>query len=427
MEHNWRLPAGRRCRVDTCQRFSFQFEGSTVTFSKPIRRPISGEEEHFLLEFAHFLSGVRSPASIAAYQSDIRLFAENTSGLDLLQVTDAQEDDYIASLQRLGLKRRTISRKGTAFRYYRQFLSRRRLTAESLNPVVESKAVDRKLGMKPSVFAEQNGIDEALSAFMLHVGENRSPATVRAYTCDLLKFHDCLRNIAKWHQVTKQLISDFLDQQITAGLNANSTARLLSTIRSLFVWLKQKGYIIGNPTLSLRVPRGGKKTPIPSPSDIRIEASSDIPSEFPALRDLVTFELLYRCGVGVSEISHLNVSSVDLKRRRLTIQGRRGRQRYIFLPEFLIGVLVSYLPRRQAMGDDNAPLVVNLRGGRLTGRSIGRVIERLAAAHKLPEGTHPHTLRHAYASHGLKCGKDVQDIRHGLGVSGVSIVVKIGN
>ena len=110
------------------------------------------------------------------------------------------------------------------------------------------------------------------------------------------------------------------------------------------------------------------------------------------------------------------------------IQGRRGRRRYIHLPEFLIGVLVSYLPRRQAMDDDNAaPLVVNLRGGRLTARSIGRVVERLAAAHKLPEGTHPHTLRHAYASHGLKSGKDVQDIKHDLGVSGVSAVLKISN
>jgi integrase/recombinase XerC len=398
-----------------------------VTSSKSTRRPISGEEEHFLLEFAHFLSGVRSPASIAAYQSDIRLFAENTPGLDLLHVTDAQEDDYIASLQRLGLKRRTISRKGTAFRYYRQFLSRRRPTGESLNPVPESNAsVDRKLGAQPSAFAQQNDIDEALSAFMLYVGENRSPSTVRAYTCDLLKFHDCLRNTAKWHQVTKQLIADFLDQQITDGLNANSTARLLSTIRSLFRWLQQNGYIIGNPTLSLRVPRGGRKAPIPFLSEIRARASADIPSEFPALRDVVTFELLYRCGVGVSEISNLNVSSVDLKRRRLMIQGRRGRRRYIHLPESLIGVLVSYLPRRQAMGDDNAaPLVVNLRGGRLTARSIGRVVERLVAAHKLPEGTHPHTLRHAHATHGLKSGKDVQDIRHDLGVSGVSAALKI--
>jgi integrase/recombinase XerC len=398
-----------------------------VTSSKSTRRPISGEEEHFLLEFAHFLSGVRSPASIAAYQSDIRLFAENTPGVNLLRITAAQEDDYLARLQALGFKRRTLGRKGTAFRYFHQFLSRKRLITERLNPVPESNvSADRKLGTKPSGFTEQNEIDEALSAFMLYVGENRSQATARAYTCDLLKFHDCLGNTAKWHQVTKQMISDFLDQQITAGLNANSTARLLSSIRSLFVWLQQNGYVIGNPTSPLRVPRGGKRASVPSIADLVVIASADIPSEFHALRDRLIFELPYRCGLRASEISSLNVSSVDLKRQRLMIQGRRGRRRYIHLPESLIGVLVSYLPPRQAMGGDNpAPLVVNLRGGRLTARSIGRVVERLAAAHKLPEGTHPQTLRHAYASHGLKSGKDVQDIRHDLGVSGVSATLKI--
>jgi integrase/recombinase XerC len=394
-----------------------------------MRRPISGEEEHFLLEFAHFLSGVRSPASIAAYQSDIRLFAENTPGLDLLHVTNAQEDDYIARLQRHGLKGRTISRKGTAFRYFKQFLSRKRLTGESLNPAPESNAsVYHKLGAKPSVFTEHNDIDMALSEFMLHVGENRSLATKRAYTCDLLKFHDCLPNSAKWHQVTKQLISDFIDQQIAAGLNANSTARLLSTIRSLFVWLQRKGYVVGNPTLRLQVPRSGKRVSVPSVADLDVIALAAIPSEFHSLRDRLIFELPYRCGLSASEISGLNVSSVDIKRRRLMIHGRRGRGRYIHLQESLIGVLVRYLPSRQAMaGDDSAPLIVNLRGGRLTARSIGRVVERLAAAHKLPEGTHPHTLRHAYARHSLESGKDIQDIRHDLGVSGVSAVLKITN
>lgn len=180
-----------------------------MTLSKPTHRPISGEEEHFLLEFAHFLSGGRSPASIAAYQSDIRLFAENIPGIDLLRITNAQEDDYIARLQGLGFKRRTLGRKGTAFSYFRQFLSHKRLTDESLEPIPESNvSVDLKPGAKPSAFTEQNEIDQALSAFMRSVAENRSEATVRAYTCDLLKFHDCLLNTAKWHQVTKQVISD---------------------------------------------------------------------------------------------------------------------------------------------------------------------------------------------------------------------------
>jgi hypothetical protein len=82
-----------------------------MTISNPVRRPISGEEEQFLLEFAHFLSGVRSAASIAAYQSDIRLFAENMPGVDLLRITNQQEDDYLARPKELGFKRRILSLK----------------------------------------------------------------------------------------------------------------------------------------------------------------------------------------------------------------------------------------------------------------------------------------------------------------------------
>jgi integrase/recombinase XerC len=400
-----------------------------VTFCKPRGRPISGEEEQFLLEFAHFLSGVRSPASIAAYQSDIRLFVENTPGVDLLRMTNKQEDDYIAGLQALGFKRRTLSRKGTAFRYFRKFLSRFPPVEESLGQGAESHAtVDQKLGSATSVFTQSNNIDTALSGFVSYLRENRSQATVRAYTCDLLKFRECLQESTAWDHVSKQLIEDFISQQIVSGLNVNSTARLLSTIRSLFGWLQQNGHLTGNPSLLLRAPRGRKQALRLSRTDLEVMALANLPSEFPVLRNLLIFELLYRCGLRVSEISSLNIASVNLKRRRLMIQGRRSRERYIHLSESLIRLLPIYLLERQKMGENNAaPLVVNLRGGRLTDRSIGRVVKRLAILHKLPEETHPHTLRDAFAAHSLKTGRDVQDIRHDLGVSGVSAVLKISN
>jgi integrase/recombinase XerC len=406
-----------------------QAQPPNVSISNRTRRPISGEEEHFLLEFAHFLSCVRSAASIAAYQSDIRLFAENMPGVDLLRITNQEEeDDYLTRLKELGFKRRTLSRKGTAFRYFRQFVSGKRLAGESLNPDAEpNSSAGVKLCTKCSVFNGASEIDQALSAFLRSVEETRSHATVRAYRCDLLKFRSSLQNTEKWYQVTKQLISDFLDQQIAAGLNANSTARLLSTIRSLFVWLREKNYLIGNPALSLQTPRGGKKVSVPTIADLDVIGSADIPAEFSALRDRLVFELLYRCGLRASETSSLNLTSVDLKRKRLIIQGRRDRRRYINLAESLIGIMAAYLSRRKAMSDEDSALMVNLRGSRLTARSIGRIVDRLTTAHKLPEGTHPHTLRHAYASHGIKSGKDVQDIRHDLGVSGVSAVLKISN
>jgi integrase/recombinase XerC len=400
-----------------------------VNVSKTNRRPISGEEEHILLEFAHFMSGLRSPASIAAYQSDIRLFAESTSGIDLLNIIDKQEDDYIDSLRRLGLKRRTISRKGTAFRYFRQFLSRIAKSGVTLGAQTGSfSTVVMKSESRNSVFSGSNDIDAALSAFITYIEENRSPSTVRAYTCDLLKFRDCLGNTSHWHQVTKQLISDFLDRQIAAGLNANSTTRLLSTIRSLFGWLQAHDHNNGNPTTTLRLQPGGKSKIVLSISDLLVVSPVNIPTEFQARRNLVAFELLYRCGLRVSEAVALNISSVDLKRRRLVIRGRRDRNRYVHLQEPEIAVLAVYLSDRKGMGaDESAPLVVNLRGGRLTTRSLGRIVQRLAISYNLPKGTHPFSLRYAHMVHSLQAGKDIQDIRHDLGVSGIYAVAKFGN
>lgn len=373
------------------------------------------------------MSGTRSPASIAAYQSDIRLFAENTLGIDLLHITQEQERDYIGSLERLGLKSRTISRKGTAFRYFREFISSIANAGVSLGSGTEATgSVERKPCAATADFSENTAIDRALSAFIHYIEENRSPSTIRAYTSDLLKLRKCLRNTSHWHQVTRQLISDFLDQQIAAGLNANSTARLLSTIRSLFVWLQQNGYVIGNPTTSLRVRRGGKKEPVLSAADLRLVSSTTIPSEFYARRDLLAFNLLYRCGLRVSEIEALNISSVDVKRRRLMIRGRRDRSRYVHLQEPATALLAAYLADRKEMGaDGSAALVVNMRGSRITTRSLGRIVQRLAISHGLPKGTHPFSLRHAHVAHNLKDGKDVQDIRHDLGVAGVSAIVKI--
>jgi hypothetical protein len=86
-----------------------------MTISKPIRRPVSGEEERVLLTFARFLSRNMSSASVAAYQSDIRLFIESTPGVDLFRITESQEDDYNSWLNTMGRKQRTVQRRALRF------------------------------------------------------------------------------------------------------------------------------------------------------------------------------------------------------------------------------------------------------------------------------------------------------------------------
>lgn len=381
-----------------------------------------------LLEFGRSLSNFRSPASVAAYQSDIRLFAEHTPRLDLLHITDAQEDEYIAALHRLGFKSRTLSRKATSLRYFREFVARGSLKKNSVGSMPPSATADRKHNSNAHVFTGRSIIDKGVAGFLQHLSSARSQATVRAYTNDLVKFRAWLRDTPDWRRVTKQLISDFLNEQIRSGLNANSSARLLSTIRSLFQWLRQNGYVAGNPALLLHVPRSSRRDSIPSQMTLQRILSGELPSEFPALRDLLILELLYTCGLRVAEISSLNVSSADFVHKRLAIQGRGDRERYVGMAESVAKVLSRYLQIRAKMETNNPPpLVVNLRGGRLTSRSIGRVVERLTVTHKLPEGTHPRSLRHAHVYHNLKTGKHLQDVRHDLGIAGISSRLRISN
>lgn len=395
--------------------------------SESKRRPISAEEEELLFEFGRSLSNLRSPASIAAYQSDIRLFAEHTPDVNLLRITDEQEDEYVAELHRHGFKSRTLSRKATSLRYFREFVVAGAVARNGVGSVTPNVISECKRD-STHVFTGRSVIDKGLAGFLQHLGNCRSQATVRAYSSDLVKFRTCLRNTVDWQHVTKQLVSDFLNEQIASGLNANSSARLLSTIRSLFQWLRHNGYTAGNPALLLHLPRSVRRDSIPSQIKLQAVLTGRLPSDFPALRNLLILELLYTSGLRVAEISSLDISSIDLNKKRLTIEGRGNRRRYIAVGDSVAKVLSRYLQvRATVVTDASGPLVVNLRGGRLTPRSIGRVVEHLTAKHKLPEGTHPYSLRHAHVNHSVKAGKHIQDIRHNIGVAGISSGLKIGN
>jgi integrase/recombinase XerC len=136
-------------------------------------------------------------------------------------------------------------------------------------------------------------------------------------------------------------------------------------------------------------------------------------------RDRLMLELLYGCGIRNSELVGINLDDIRLTAEAVLIRGKGKKERYVPFGDSARAALKAYLPVRQQMlaeRNKNVPaLLINRRGGRLTTRSVGRIIKKIAVAKGLSPDVHPHTLRHAFGTHMLEEGADLRAIQEMLG------------
>jgi integrase/recombinase XerC len=136
-------------------------------------------------------------------------------------------------------------------------------------------------------------------------------------------------------------------------------------------------------------------------------------------RDRLMLELLYGCGIRNSELVGINLDDIRLSAEAILIRGKGKKERYVPFGDSVKTALASYLPARQQpcakRPQNTSALLINLRGGRLTTRSVGRIIKKIAVAKGLSPDVHPHTLRHAFGTHLLEEGADLRAIQEMLG------------
>jgi integrase/recombinase XerC len=136
-------------------------------------------------------------------------------------------------------------------------------------------------------------------------------------------------------------------------------------------------------------------------------------------RDHLMLELLYGCGIRNSELVGIDLISISLSNEAILIRGKGKKERYVPFGDSVKRGLAEYLPARQkalaARKKITAALLINHRGGRLTTRSVGRIIKKIAVAKGLSPDVHPHTLRHAFGTHLLEEGADLRAIQEMLG------------
>jgi len=248
-----------------------------------------------------------------------------------------------------------------------------------------------------------------------------APRTVEAYGRDLAGF-------ATWAErgghtgpatIDRTVLRRYLAHLATRRYARRSIARKASTLRRYFGWCTRRGLVASDPAAGLSAPGGDGRLPRVLKQD-ELTVLLDTPS--PALHDVpgvrerddAVLEVLYGSGVRVGELCGLDVGDLDLSAGRALVWGKGGKRRAVPLGEQAVGALERWLQDgRRALATGESPpaaLFLNRRGRRLTPRDVRRILDRRAAA-----PTHPHALRHTFATHLLDGGADLRAVQELLG------------
>jgi site-specific recombinase XerD len=245
-----------------------------------------------------------------------------------------------------------------------------------------------------------------------------APNTVAAYRRDLAAFLEWAgrAEVAGPEAVDRLLLRRYLSYLATRRYSRRTIARRASALRRYFGWLQRNGLVAADPSRGLSAPQGEGRLPTvlrrPDLDALLAPAAGD--DEPVALRDQAVVELLYGSGLRVAELCGLRPADLDLARRLVVVWGKGSKQRQVPLSEPSAEAVAAWLVRgRSALASPETPddaLFLNRRGRRLTPRDVRRILDHRAAS-----PTHPHALRHTFATHLLDGGADLRAVQELLG------------
>ncbi len=254
--------------------------------------------------------------------------------------------------------------------------------------------------------------DWDLPGFSAWLG-GRAAATRTAYVSDVTAFADWMSrsDVDRPEGVDRLHLRRYLASLGTRKLARATIARKAAALRCYFSWLVRQGRLGSDPARSLRAPAGGGRLPRVL-SGGEVSALLDAPAATPVdRRDLAVLELLYAAGLRVSELCGLDRGDIDLRGRTVTVLGKGGKQRRVPVHDAAVAALRSWFDDgRDDMEGPPEAAFVNRRGARLGPRDVRRILDRRSAS-----PTHPHALRHTYATHLLDGGADLRVVQELLG------------
>ena len=288
---------------------------------------------------------------------------------------------------------------------------------------------------------------DLLRAFLdyLALNLNLSPHTVRAYDADVGQYLAWVASAqgVRLSQVSPQSLDADSVRGWLAGLNRvgqarASVARKLSSVRAFMRYLRRETVVASDPTQAAVAPRLDRTIPVHLSESEMATLLDSIDTATPAgARDRALFELCYASGLRLSELVGIDLDDIDLGARLVRVLGKGGKERVVPFNQSTVQAIRAWLPGRASLlataqtrpssvRDTSArasrrrgrlpdPLFINQRGGRLTGRSVDRLLRVYVARVSTRMGVSPHALRHSFATHLLQRGADLRGIQELLG------------
>ncbi|MEA3333827.1 MAG: tyrosine recombinase XerC [Pseudomonadota bacterium] len=270
----------------------------------------------------------------------------------------------------------------------------------------------------------------------LEVERQLSSHTVRAYCSDIVQLQVFLVELSDlssfgengefWPQVQECHLQKFVRSRMKVD-GAASVGRKVAAIKTFFAYLNKRHDFLGNPAALLRAPRNQRHLPVYLEEEevdqlLDIESLSDKPLDNELkLRDRAILELMYACGLRVSEVVGLDIANLKFADAVVRVMGKGRKERLVPLGRIAAIALESYLAKRQKSGAGAGDaLFLNARGGRLSARAVSFLVKKYGLVAGLQKPLTPHAVRHSFATHLLQNGADLRVIQELLGHSSLS-------
>lgn len=275
--------------------------------------------------------------------------------------------------------------------------------------------------------SENENYEKMIAMFdaWLSMEKGLSANTVEAYNDDILKL---LKYIADRHRCPEEIeeadLHEFLATLYDLGISARTQARIISGIRSFFSFLKITGKVKDNPAALLKMPKLGKHFPdILTVEEIdAMEAAIDV-STYEGCRNRAIVEVMYSCGLRVSEVVSLRISNLFLQEEYIMVEGKGSKQRLVPISETAITLICDYLAVRgdvNVKSDAEDILFLNRRGSGMSRVMIFYIVKDLCEQCGIHKNISPHSLRHSFATHMLEGGANIRAIQQLLGHESIS-------